>query len=437
MKQLLFAAMAALSLAACRQNDNFADSESSFGMEATSADYTAECSKPVQTVSGNVGSSTAPISWTNDKIWEIDGIVNVPSGVTLTIQEGTFIKAKPKTDGSATGVLVVQKGGKLNAIGTATQPIVFTSYKLLDCNASTIAAPKDFGGVVILGDAPTNMPVTTTIEGLSGSQYSYGGTNEFHNGGTLKYVRIEFAGYELPTEIGAGNEINGLTLGGVGKDTTLENIQVSYGADDAFEFFGGNVKASNLIAFAQDDDGFDFDHGYTGTITCALALADFNSSHSLSGSSPDSNGIELDGKNTGYNGMDLTHPTINNLTIVGTKAAAKGVLYENGIHVRKAGRLTLNDAVITGYPVGVLVESPSTVADLLFTNVKVHGFTYATAEKITAGTNPVTVPGVVSAIVSDPAQTFGMTQPFFNEGAWNVSPRNCGNFKGSWTKYTF
>ncbi|MCW3162739.1 hypothetical protein [Chryseobacterium oryctis] len=433
MKKLTLIAAAALSLTAC-QNDSLADSSNSFEMKSTSAEYLTASSLPVTAVSGNITSNT---TWSG--VVEIDGVITVKDGATLTIQPGTFIKAKPNTSNTATGVLVIAKTGKINAVGTESQPIVFTSYKLLDGDEGTTAAPGDFGGVIILGDAPTNVPNTTTIEGLSGSDFYFGGTNPSHNGGILKYVRIEFAGYDLLAP-NSGNEINGLTLGGVGNGTTLDHIQVSYGKDDSFEFFGGTVNASNLVSFASDDDNFDFDNGYTGTITCALALADSNSTHSLSGGVSDTNGIELDNNSSGTSTTLITHPVINNLTIVGIgtnllfpTTTPSGPLYENGIHIRRHGRLTLNDAVITGYPTGIKVEGTGSElsSSSTYSSIKVHGFTTAVTGAGTAG-----IPAT-NLIVASSAALFGMTQPFFNSGAWNVSPRDCGNFKGIWTKYDF
>ncbi|WP_300353758.1 hypothetical protein [Chryseobacterium sp.] len=437
MKNFFLVAMAALSFTACRQNDSLAESDSNFNMQSASAEYSSVCSRPVQTVSGDVGSSTAPIHWTADKIWEIDGILNVPSGVTLTIDAGTYIKSKPKANNTASGVLVVQKGGTLNANGTVEAPVVFTSYNLLDCDAETTGAPGDFGGIVILGDAPTNNGnTTTTIEGLNGSEYQYGGTNSTHNGGSLTYVRIEFAGFDLLAP-NSGNEINGLTLGGVGSGTTLNHIQVSYGKDDSFEFFGGTVNASNLVSFAADDDNFDFDQGYTGTITNALALANYNSTHSLSGGNPDSNGIELDNNSTGTSTTLLTHPIINNITIIGAKnfvdpttQQPQGSLYENGIHVRRYGQLTLNDALVSGYPTGIRVEGTgSALAALNLSTIYAHGFTTAVTG---AGTS-----GITNTATGTPAATFFLTgNPFFNEGSWSISPRSW-SYNGTWTNYSF
>lgn len=426
-------AIAALSLAACRENDSMVES-SNFGMNAVSAaDYNVT-GLPVTAVSGDITSNT---TWSG--VIELDGIVAVKDGATLTIQPGTYIKAKPHADTSATGVLVVTKTGKINAVGTATQPIVFTSYNLLDNNKSTTAQPGDFGGVVLLGDAPVNTEKTNNvIEGLTDqsdlTKYQYGGSNTAHNAGTLKYVRIEFAGRVLPTgPDGNGNEINGLTSGGVGSGTVLDHIQVSYGQDDAFEFFGGTVNASNLVAFAYDDDGFDFDNGYTGTLTNALSLADYNSTHSNSKGNPDSNGIELDNNAAGASTALLTHPTINNLTIVGAEDGTEGAKYKSGILVRRHGQLTLNDAVVTGYPTGIKVEG--TGSQLFATNwnlVKAHGFTAAAT-----GAGTANIPAANLA-TGTPAATWGMSQPFFNKGtSWSVVPRNTGDFQGRWTKYTF
>lgn len=432
MKKLTLIAAAALSLTAC-QHDSLADSSNSFDMKSTSAEYITASTLPVTTVSGTITSNT---TWSG--VIELDGIVTVKDGATLTIQPGTFIKAKPNTIGEGSGILVITKTGHINATGTESQPIIFTSYRLLDGNEDTTAVPGDFGGIVLLGDAPTNVPTTTTVEGLSGVDYQFGGSNSTHSAGTVKYVRIEFAGYDF---VGAnsGNEVNALTMAGVGSGTTIDHIQVSYGQDDSFEFFGGTVNATNLVSFGAEDDNFDFDNGYTGTITCALALADTNSSHTTSGGVSDTNGIELDNNAGGTTTPLLTHPVINNLTIVGANTnvlspvAGVGPAYENGIHIRRSGRLTLNDAVITGYPTGIKVEGSGSQlsSSSTYSSIKVHGFTTSVTGTGTAG-----IP-VANLAVSASADAFGMSQPFYNLGGWNVSPRNCGNFQGSWTKYDF
>jgi hypothetical protein len=434
MKKLTLIAATALSLIAC-QNDSLAESSNAFDMKSASAEYITASALPVTTVNSDITSNT---TWSG--VIELDGNISVRDGATLTIQPGTFIKAKPNAAGEGRGVLIITKTGKINATGTESQPIIFTSYRLLDGNEDTTAEAGDFGGVIILGDAPTNVPTTTVVEGLpQNSQFYFGGSNSAHNGGILKYVRIEFAGYDF---VGAnsGNEVNALTLAGVGSGTTLDHIQVSYGQDDSFEFFGGTVNATSLVSFAAEDDNFDFDNGYTGTITCALALADANSGHTISGGVSDTNGIELDNNAGGTSTTLLTHPVINNLTIVGLQTNQSysspspytGSKYENGIHIRRNGRLTLNDAVITGYPTGIKVEGSGSELSSAstYSSIKVHGFTTAVTGVGTAG-----IPAA-NLVVSSTANAFGMSSPFFSL-AWNVSPRNCGNFQGTWTKYDF
>lgn len=434
MKKLTLIAVAALSLTAC-QHDSLTDSSSPFGMKPTSAEYITASALPVTTVNADITTNT---TWSG--VIELDGNIAVKNGATLTIQPGTFIKAKPNTAGEGRGVLIITKTGSINATGTESQPIIFTSYRLLDGDENTTANPGDFGGVVLLGDAPTNVPTTTTVEGLptNNPEFYFGGSNSGHNAGIMKYVRIEFAGYDF---VGAnsGNEVNALTLAGVGSGTTIDHIQVSYGQDDSFEFFGGTVNASNLVSFAAEDDNFDFDNGYTGTITCALSLADSNSSHTTSGGVSDTNGIELDNNSGGTSTALLTHPVINNLTIVGpstnvlSPVSGVGPAYENGIHIRRNGRLTLNNAVVTGYPVGIKVEGTGSELSSAtnYSSVYVHGFTTSVTGAGTSG-----IPAA-NLLTGSPAALWGMTQPFFNNGGWNVSPRNCGDFQGLWTKYDF
>ncbi|ASK29301.1 hypothetical protein CEY12_03915 [Chryseobacterium sp. T16E-39] len=437
MRKLSLILFAMMSLTGCRQNDSVTDASTPFEMKSAAAEYITASSLPVTTVSGSITTNT---TWSG--VIELDGVVTVKNGATLTIRPGTFIKGKINFNYNPNGVLVITKTGRINATGTETQPIIFTSSNLLDGNEDTTARPGDFGGVILLGDAPTNKPSTTVIEGLTGADYQYGGTNAGQNAGILKYVRIEFAGYDLLGP-NSGNEINGLSLGGVGHGTTLDHIQVSYSLDDSFEFFGGTVNATNLISFGAQDDNYDFEYGYKGTISCALALADYNSGHSYSqgGSSPDSNGIELDNDGTGSSAFPFTQPILKNFTIIGAKSPLKSGLYENGVHVRRNGKLSLENTVITGYPIGILLETISgasvNLADYSFTNVQSHGFTFATASKIGASSSALNIPGI-TASTANPAHLWGMAQPFFNESfAWNVSPRNCGDFKGNWTKYDF
>jgi hypothetical protein len=175
------------------------------------------------------------------------GYTYFEGGSSLTIAPGTIIKS----DVSQKGALIIERNAQIFAEGTATSPIIFTSGKAVGQRN-----PGDWGGIILLGNATTNRTTEPTIEGGVGKKY--GGTNDADNSGIMKYVRIEFAGIaDAP-----GSEINGLTLGAVGSGTTIDYIQVTYGNDDAYEFFGGTVNAKHLIGYATADDDFDFDFGY-------------------------------------------------------------------------------------------------------------------------------------------------------------------------------
>ncbi|HWV72890.1 MAG TPA: hypothetical protein VN040_14285 [Pseudosphingobacterium sp.] len=313
---------------------------------------------------------------TSDKVWLIDGVSYVKPGQTLTIQPGTYLTTgtiKQYNDPAfglqnVAGVLVVPKTAKLIANGTATAPIVFTSPK-----AAGQRAAGNFGGIVILGQSTTNKPTSTRIEGIpqpAGTDITYGGSIAADNSGSLKYVRIEFPGYKLDDD----NEINGLTLGGVGSGTVLSHIQVSWSADDAFEFFGGRVNADHLVALSTDDDDFDFDFGYTGTIQYAISLKDVNSTNSGTVGNSDSNGLESDNDGTGSSATPATKPVLRNFTFlgVGTSATASSKL-KFGNRWRRATSLDIQNSIIGGYTTGVSFESVNTAGT--FSNNVVHGYT--------------------------------------------------------------
>lgn len=445
MKKFFLFAMAALVLSSCDKED--ATTDSSFAMKPSGADYTVPAL--TQTVSSNI---TAGAHWTNDRVWYIDGVVVVTGG-TLTIDPGTFIVATPGTE----GVLVIGKGATINAVGLnqdgSCNPVIFTSHKLVDNNEATTATPGDFGGVILLGDAPVNTGVATNvIEGLTDylpqSDLYYGGVNNAHNAGTMRYVRIEFAGRRIGTE-DAGNEVNGLTFGGVGNGTTINHIQVSYGLDDAFEWFGGTVNATHLVAFACDDDSFDFDWGYTGSVSKAISIANRNTTHSQSGGSPDSNGIELDNNATGVPGVNanlITRPTITDMSIVGFKTAPAATPptgnLENGIHVRRLGQISLTRVTVSGYNTGIRWDVNPTLSSK--SQLQVHAF----ANVVLASTGTYTTVqmlgiGAVQSTASS-AETFGATQPFYNftGSSFSLAGGNTGafanepNWTDCWTKWS-
>ncbi|MFD2527299.1 hypothetical protein ACFSQD_15865 [Flavihumibacter stibioxidans] len=263
--------------------------------------------------------------------WTLKGYVYVNNGAVLTIEPGTIIKS----DVADKGALIIERGSKLIADGRADAPIVFTSGK-----AVGERAPGDWGGIILLGNAPTNRPTSPApiIEG--GVNRPYGGTIANDNSGILRYVRIEFSGIAAEP----GSEINGLTLGGIGSGTVIENVQVSYGGDDAYEFFGGTVNCKNLVAFATMDDDFDFDFGYTGKIQNAVSLRD------KPADTDQANGIECDNNGAGDASEPFTRPELSNFTLIGpydTTGSNSNHGFSN--RWRKATRFVFRNSLLIGH----------------------------------------------------------------------------------------
>lgn len=262
------------------------------------------------------GVITSDKTLTKDKIWELEGRVVVADGATLTIEAGTIIKAFAGS-GSQASTLIIARGGKINAQGTATSPIIMTSKAdniRVGETAGTNLSENDrglWGGLLILGKAPGSFEGDVSefqIEGIPASDTNglYGGSDAADNSGVLQYVSIRHGG----AEIGEGNEINGLTLGAVGSGTTIDHIEVVGNVDDGVEFFGGTVSPSNLLVWAQGDDGLDVDQSYSGTITNSIVILGNASDQAL----------EIDGGEGSANAQF----TMDGITLVGNLNTEKG-----------------------------------------------------------------------------------------------------------------
>ncbi|MBS0027304.1 hypothetical protein ACTJJ0_11870 [Chitinophaga sp. 22321] len=398
--------------------------------------------------SGTCGDSTITgvisgnITLKSCKIYKLDGLVYVASGATVTVEAGTVIKGIKGTPpsgsnpGTPGGGLVVTRGAKLIAIGTSTDPIIFTSNE-------AVPASGDWGGVVLLGKAPTNHPDSVKVEGIGGispvSAYYGGPTNNVSadNSGTLKYVRIEYAGYELSTD----NELNGLTLAGVGSGTTLDFIEVYKSKDDAFEFFGGTVSASHLVAIDALDDMFDTDNGYSGTITYAIGVSDPNRADKSQ-----SNGFESDNNATGAALTPYTHPTYNNITIIGQPTAAAASItngapsgtgkYGRAAHLRRNAEFAINSSIFLGFNYGISQDSALPAAPAANTYSKyllgtstlttnyVHAYLLAyDKEYNNTAFTAITPLGTTNKgyVNADPNASIQLTNPF-------ASPRSFSNY---------
>jgi hypothetical protein len=291
------------------------------------------------TLTGNISATT---TLTSDKVWTLKGYVYVTDGASLIIQPGTVIKS----DIAEKGALCIERGAKIIAEGTPDRPIVFTSGQ-----PEGQRSPGDWGGIVILGRAKTNRSSEPTIEGGIGRPY--GGTNDDDNSGVLRYVRIEYAGIAaLPN-----SEINALTLGGVGKGTTIQYVQTIYANDDAFEFFGGTVSPKFIYAFATADDDFDFDFGYTGEVSNGVAKRD----PQFVDNGDAGNGIECDNDGTGSSAQPYTHPKLFNMILVGPNNSTALANHNLGLRFRRATQFTMKNSVIWGWMKGGLsLESNET-----------------------------------------------------------------------------
>ena len=314
----------------------------------------ANAQAPVKTITGNLNGN---VNWSNDTIYKLTGKVYVKAGGTLNIAPGTIIKGDVATAGSC---LIVTRGGKINAVGTPTQPIVFTS-SATPGNKST----GDWGGIVIAGNAKVN--VTGGIGTFEGgnlanpdgttSDGQYGGLNDLDNSGELKYVRIEYAGFPFAPN----NELNGLTMGGVGSGTKISYIQVSYGLDDAFEWFGGTVNCDHLVSFRGNDDDFDTDFGFSGKVQFGVALRDTAVADAVSGA----NGFESDNDAAGSGNGPKTRAIFSNFTMVGPRHTGSvsdtnyNKNFKRGAHIRRNSEQSIFNSIFMGWPTGNHIDGDS------------------------------------------------------------------------------
>lgn len=290
--------------------------------------------RPQETLEGEIAASRA---LTADKNYLLKGLVSVKPGATLTIEKGTVIKG----DNASKAILLVEAGAKIEAVGTPDEPIVFTSQA-----AEGQKKPGDWGGVIILGNAPINVkdangnPVQQSIEGILaagvGTNSKYGGDQPDESSGALQYLRIEYSG----VVIGENNEVNGITFGGVGRGTVVDHIQVRQTLDDCFEFFGGTVNAKYLACQHNEDDGFDFDLGYTGKLQFLVLQQD--PTHE-----GDDNGFESDNDDKGTGNLPLTAPTVYNATLCGKNVSLAKEQY--GMLLRKNTRGAYKNIVVSGF----------------------------------------------------------------------------------------
>jgi uncharacterized membrane protein len=262
--------------------------------------------------------------------YALSGTVRVKSGATLTFEAGSVVTADAS---NGTDALLVENGGKLNVSGTAAEPVVFTEKS---------KTAGSWGGIIMFGDAPIvsgktadGTPITTATS-EDGTNIVYGGTNPTHNGGSLKYARVEYAGKKI---LDGNSEMNGFSFYAVGSGTILENLVSYKGADDGFEFYGGTVSAKNLISYGNTDDSFDWQDGWQGQ-----ANTNWYAYQTGAGNF----GMEIEAKSVN----NAFGPKVSNITLrraAGTVTEAGNPTEIDAIQFKKEGNGEYTNVVISGY----------------------------------------------------------------------------------------
>lgn len=336
--------LAAITTLGCRKIE--VDGNSNGGTTVTNPDGSTES----LILEGRI---TASRTLHANNVYKLRGLVYVTNGAILTIEPGTKIVGELNRQGG----LIITRSSKIIADGTQDKPIVFTSE-------ASNPVRGDWSGLVILGNAPTN----ASFNGVAGIGEIEGGVNNSDglglygtpttqlqnpadNSGILRYVRIEYAGYAfLPDK-----EINGLTFGGVGTGTVVDNVQVSYANDDSFEWFGGTVNCKHLISYRTLDDDFDTDNGFSGKVQFGIALRD-SSVADIS----KSESFESDNDANGSAFTPQTSAVFSNMTVMGPRANTNNVGAANffwGAQIRRNSSISIFNSIIMGYPNGLYIDA--------------------------------------------------------------------------------
>lgn len=358
--------------------------------------------------------------------YTLKGWVYIADGAELTIEPGTVIKGDKQT----MAALVVERGGKLHAQGSATAPIVFTSAQ-----AKGQRRPGDWGGLIICGKARHNAG-EAQIEG--GPRTKHGGSDDHDNSGEIRYVRVEFAGYPFEKD----KEINGITFGSVGDGTKVDHVQVSYSNDDSYEWFGGTVNCKNLIAYKGWDDDFDTDNGFSGSVQYGLSVRD-----SRIADTSQSNGFESDNDASGSTATPVTTATFSNITFVGPKATDASFVNEssyitagdmfpnNGsalgrfqaaMQIRRGSRLNCINSIALGWPIGLILdgEKGDTQDQATAGNIRLQNIWFGGMDVTGTDANKVYKDNLVAGYDENKKAILDETQPSFSSTFFKAQSGN-------------
>jgi hypothetical protein len=305
---------------------------------------------------------TADLTLDASKQYLIRGKVYVQAPATLTIPAGTILFGEKDTDGT----LIINRGAKIDARGTADNPIIMTSQAPVGFRNR-----GDWGGLVILGKAYNSNGATATIEGITAEAGSENGVYgpgagdalDNDNSGFLQYVRIEFAGIALSQD----NELNSLTMGSVGSGTTIDHILVSFANDDAYEWFGGSVNHKYLIAYSTLDDDFDTDRGYNGKVQFGMVVraslvADFSGSRAWESSSNSNATAPTVGGTSRHSAPKFSHITVWGPQLF-SSAAATNAFYRAAVEINSNSAIEIYNSIITGFPTSANVAAANAIID--------------------------------------------------------------------------
>jgi hypothetical protein len=299
---------------------------------------------------------TANTTWTSGNTYILTKVIYVTSPAVLTIQPGTIIKGDASAVSGA--ALVIGRGAKIMAQGTAASPIVFTSSETVGNRAI-----GDWGGLIVLGAARVNSAsgVAVIEGGLDAAKAEYGGNNDADNSGIIQYVRIEFGGYIFDVD----KEINGMTMGGVGSGTTIDHVQVSYTNDDGFEWFGGKVNCKYIVSYKNLDDDFDTDFGYSGKVQFGLIIRDPFTADQSTGST--SEGFESDNDASGSTASPQTSAVFSNITCIGPYRGSTSNLidakFRRALRIRRNSAISVFNSVFTDWPTGLHIDGAASVTN--------------------------------------------------------------------------
>lgn len=283
---------------------------------------------------------TSSVRWPNTCTIVLDGTIKVNDGVIVTIDAGTTVKGLPVTTSGAPASLIFLRGSKLIANGTLAQPIVMTSGRDLPGQPGGARSKGDWGGLVLNGKAQVNVPGGQgDAEGLTGVKF--GGSDNADNSGVLRFMRIEFAGRQLTVD----NELNILTMNGLGAGTTIDHVEANVGLDDCFEWFGGTVNSKFLVGTACGDDGLDWQLGTAGAVQFALI------EQNISVIEAGGNGFEGDNNENIQLATPFSNPHFCNVTVVGTKGQVGTPAGSNqvGALLRRGTKGVIANSIITGF----------------------------------------------------------------------------------------